>query len=200
MEEKRLKQRKARILRKTNETDVKLELNLNSSKPVAVDTTIPFFDHMLNLMASHGNFSLKIKACGDTEVDNHHLIEDIGITLGSAFNKALGKKKGIKRYGSMLLPMDEALSYVSLDVSGRPYLDYSVKFKAAKSGFDFELLEDFFYAFAINARITLHISLKKGRSNHHIAESIFKALGRSLGQAVMVDSKRKGVPSTKGKL
>jgi len=195
-----MKQRKAKVIRKTKETDIVVELDLDRSTPVRIDTSIPFMDHMLTLFAHHGTVSLTVKAWGDTEIDDHHLVEDIGISLGQALSKALGSKKGITRYGNFLLPMDEALSYVALDLSGRPYLQYDVPFKFLKSGFDFDLLQDFFYALAINAALTLHISQKKGRNNHHIAESIFKGFGRALRAAVSPDLKRKGIPSTKGRL
>jgi imidazoleglycerol-phosphate dehydratase len=157
-------------------------------------------DHMLSLFAHHSAFSLQISAKGDTEIDDHHLVEDIGITLGQALKKALGSKKGINRYGNFLLPMDEALSYVAIDISGRPFLEYKVNFKYMKQGFDFSLLKEFFYAVAINAGITLHIREKAGSSNHHIAESVFKGFGRALRQAVEINKKQKGIPSTKGKL
>jgi imidazoleglycerol-phosphate dehydratase len=193
-------QRTAAVERATTETKVSVTLNLDRPAPVAVRTTIPFMDHMLTLMAHHAAIGLKITASGDTEIDDHHLVEDIGITLGQALARALGAKKGISRYGNFLLPMDEALSYIALDLSGRPYLAYKVPFKFIKQGFDFDLIEDFFYALAVNAGITLHLSLKCGRNNHHIAESLFKGFGRALRQAVQQDTRRKGVPSTKGKL
>jgi len=192
--------RKAKIVRKTKETSVTAELNLDRAKPVRISTTVPFFDHMLTLMAYHGGLGLAIKASGDTDIDDHHLVEDVGITLGKALCKALGGKKGINRYGNFLLPMDEALSYVVIDVSGRPYLSYKVKFKPQCSGFDFDLLNDFFYALALNSGITVHIELKKGRNNHHMAESIFKGFGKALAQAVSIDKNKKSAPSTKGKL
>lgn len=192
--------RKAKIHRNTKETDVSIELNLDKSEPVLIETTIPFLDHMLNLMAHHGGMSLTVKASGDTEIDDHHLVEDIGITLGQVFLKALGEKLKINRYGNFLLPMDEALSYIALDLSGRPFFEYKVKFKNEKKGFDYDLLQDFFQAFAFNSAMTLHISLMCGRSDHHIAESIFKGMGRALSQAVKIDARKKGVPSTKGKL
>ena len=192
--------RKAKIVRKTKETNVTVELNLDRAKPVKISTTVPFFDHMLTLMAYHGGLGLNIKASGDTEIDDHHLVEDVGITIGKTLLKALGAKKGINRYGNFLLPMDEALSYVVIDVSGRPYLSYKVKFKPNCSGFDFDLLNDFFYALALNAGITAHIELKKGRNNHHMAESIFKGFGKALAQAVSISKGKKTIPSTKGKL
>ncbi|MBN1823712.1 MAG: imidazoleglycerol-phosphate dehydratase HisB [Endomicrobiales bacterium] len=192
--------RKAKIKRETTETKITTEMNLDRPGPVSVKTTVPFMDHMLNLFARHSGFSLVIKAKGDTEIDDHHLVEDIGITLGQAIEKALGKKRGITRYGNFLLPMDEALSYVAVDLSGRPYLEYDVRFKFQKQGFDFDLLKDFFYSLAINARITLHIEMKKGANNHHIAESVFKGFARALSQAVAYNIKQKGIPSTKGRL
>ncbi|MCX5782159.1 MAG: imidazoleglycerol-phosphate dehydratase HisB [Elusimicrobia bacterium] len=195
-----MKERKAKIKRVTKETKIDISLNLVKSKPVKFSNTIPFMNHMLELLAHHGKLSLSVKAQGDTYVDSHHLVEDLGIVLGQAIKKALGEKKGINRYGNFLLPMDEALSYVAVDLSGRPFLDYSVKFKFQKSGFDFSLLKEFFYAFAINSGITLHISMRKGSNCHHIAESVFKGLGRALGEAIKLNSKQKGVPSTKGKL
>jgi imidazoleglycerol-phosphate dehydratase len=195
-----VKVRQAKIHRKTRETDVRIALNLDRSRPVSVSTTIPFLDHMLNLFSSHANISFTLKACGDTEIDDHHLVEDIGITLGQALSQALGAKAKINRYGNFLLPMDEALSYIALDLSGRPFLDYQVTFKPQKTGFDYDLIEDFFYALAINAGITLHIALKKGRNNHHIAESVFKGFGRALSQAIAINAHQKGIPSTKGKL
>lgn len=195
-----MKQRKADVLRKTKETNVAITLNFDRVEPVKIKTTIPFMDHMLSLFAHHAAVSLKISAKGDTEIDDHHLVEDIGITLGQTLKKALGDKKQINRYGNFLLPMDEALSYIAVDISGRPYLEYKVKFKASTQGFDFGLLKEFFYALAINAGLTLHIKQKAGDNNHHIAESIFKGFGRALCQAAAINKKQKGVPSTKGRL
>jgi len=195
-----MKNRSARIVRKTKETRVEIALNLERPSPVKIRTTIPFMDHMLVLLAAHSRMSLSINAKGDTAIDDHHLVEDIGITLGQALKKAIGNKKGINRYGNFLLPMDEALSYVALDISGRPYLEYKVNFKHRKEGFDFGLLKEFFYALAINAGITLHVKEKAGSNNHHIAESVFKGFGRALRQAVQIDKGQKGIPSTKGRL
>ncbi|HBU69970.1 MAG TPA: imidazoleglycerol-phosphate dehydratase HisB [Elusimicrobia bacterium] len=190
------------VSRITKETSIKVALNLKKNKPVKIATTIPFIDHMLELFAHHAGISLVVSAAGDTHIDDHHLVEDLGITVGKALKIALGDKKGINRYGNFLLPMDEALSYVAMDISGRPYLEYDVKFKAAagRENFDFGLLNEFFYALAVNAGITLHIALKKGRNNHHIAESIFKGFGRALSQAVSKSRSTKGIPSTKGSL
>ena len=193
--------RNAKLRRTTKETDVSVSINLDKLKPVKVKTTVPFMDHMLDLFAHHAGVSLVINAKGDTHIDDHHLIEDIGIVFGTVLKKAIGNKKGIARYGNFLLPMDEALAHIVIDISGRPYLDYKVKFQLAKTAkFDFSLLKEFFYAFAINAGVTLHIRLLKGDNNHHIAESMFKGLGRALSQACARDPKRSGIPSTKGKL
>jgi len=193
-------ERKSKIDRKTKETNVSVELNLDKSKNSKIDTTVPFLDHMLTLFAHHSGFGLKIRAKGDTQIDAHHLCEDIGITMGLAFAKAIQDKKGIGRYGNFLLPMDEALSYVALDVSGRAFLQYDVKFKKDfKSEFDYSLIKEFFYAFAINAKITLHIELRKGDNNHHIAEAIFKGFAKALSIACAKNKSGK-VPSTKGKL
>ncbi len=196
-----LKNRQAQLERKTKETAIKLTLNLDGSGQANLNTGIPFFEHMLNLWARHGLFDLFIEARGDLEVDAHHLVEDIGITLGEAFRKALTSKEGIKRYGFYILPMDESLVMVSLDLSDRPYLVYNVDIPAEKVGeFDTELLVEFLRAFAQEARITLHVKLIHGNNSHHIIEAIFKALGKSLDQALEEDTRVKGVPSTKGKL
>ena len=195
-----MSQRKAALTRTTNETNVKVALHLDKAQPVKISTTIPFLDHMLTLLSSHATMSLVVEAKGDTEIDDHHLAEDIGITLGQALTKALGDKKGISRYGNFLLPMDEALSYIALDISGRPLLDYEVPFKAPFVGFDYDLLQEFFYALAMNAKITLHISLKRGRNNHHIAESLFKGFAKALAQAISYSKRGAGIPSTKGVL
>lgn len=190
--------RKSKINRKTSETDVKLELNLDSPKKSNISTTIAFMDHMLNLFSSHAGINLNIVAKGDTEIDDHHLVEDIGITLGQAFKTALGDKKGIVRYGHFLLPMDEALAYVAVDMSGRPHLSYEADIKFQKDGFNYDLIQEFFIAFVNNANITLHIKMMKGRNNHHISESIFKGFGRAISQAISINKKNKTIPSTKG--
>lgn len=192
--------RKSKINRKTSETDVKMEINLDSSKKSSIKTTIPFMDHMLDLFSAHAGINLNIDAKGDTHIDDHHLVEDIGITLGQALKTALGDKKGITRYGHFLLPMDEALAYVALDISGRPHLSYEADIKFQKDGFNYDLIQEFFTAFVNNAAITLHIKMMKGRNNHHIAESIFKGLGRALARAVSINKKNKKIPSTKGTL
>lgn len=196
-----MNKREARVERKTGETDIKLYINLEGTGKTELNTGVPFLEHMLNLMSRHGFFDLKLEAVGDLEIDAHHLVEDIGIVLGQAFRKAMGSKEGIKRYGYFILPMDEALVLVSLDLSDRPFLVYNVDIPAEKVGeFDTELLEEFFRAFAHEARITLHLKLLHGKNSHHIMEALFKALGRSLDQALQLDSRVEGVPSTKGKL
>ena len=194
--------RKAAITRKTKETDIKIELDLDGTGKYAVDTSIPFLDHMLSLMCKHGLFDLKIKAKGDLEIDDHHTVEDIGIVLGKALKQALGDMKGINRYGQASVPMDEALASVCLFISGRAYLVYKVEFhkKSKLKEFDPDLIEDFLQAFVSNAGITLHAGVPYGRNTHHIIEGIFKALGRALRQAVTIDPREKGVPSTKGRL
>ncbi len=191
--------RTAKIERKTKETDIKLTLNLDGKGQYSINTSIPFLDHMLTLMCKHGLFDIKIKAKGDTEIDDHHTVEDIGIVLGKAIKQAIGKKEGISRYGQASVPMDEALAHISLDLSGRPYLIYRVQFpkKSKLRNFDPDLIEDFLLAFVSNSGITLHVESPYGRNTHHIIEAIFKALGRALRQAVEIDPRVKGVPSTK---
>jgi imidazoleglycerol-phosphate dehydratase len=191
--------RTARVDRKTKETDIKIELNLDGEGKYSINTAIPFLDHMLSLMSKHGLFDLKIKAKGDIDIDDHHTVEDVGITLGKAVRQALGDMKGITRFGQASVPMDEALAEVRLDISGRPYLVYKVEFpKRSKiKDFDPDLIEDFLQAFVSNGRITLHVQSHYGRNTHHIIEAIFKALGRALRQAVTIDPRVKGVPSTK---
>jgi len=191
--------RKAKIKRKTKETDIELEINLDGKGKNKIDIPIPFFKHMLELFSFHSKIDVKLKAKGDIEVDLHHLVEDLGIVFGMAIEKSFGKKKGIKRYSSVFLPMDESLVLLALDISGRSYLDFEVKFfKNKAESFDFFLIEDFFRALVNNARITLHIRKEKGKSNHHIAEAIFKGFAYVLKEASKIE--RKGVSSTKGKL
>ncbi len=200
--------RKAKLERKTKETKVKVELNLDGKGYSKVHTAIPFLDHMLSLFAKHGLFDLRIDARGDTEVDDHHLVEDIGIVLGLVIKKSLVNKKGIERYGNFLMPMDEALSYVVVDLSGRPYFSFNVRFKKIlgpiirlrKEEFDYSLIEEFFRAVSNNAEMTLHIKNYSGKNNHHIAESIFKGFGKALAMAVKINPRIKGLPSTKGQL
>lgn len=193
--------RVATVERKTKETDILIELNLDGKGDVELQTSIPFFDHMLELFAFHGLFDLKVIAKGDIEIDYHHLMEDMGIVLGDATKKALGDKKGIKRYGFFLLPMDESLAQVVIDLSGRPYLVYKVEPpRGSVRGIEVSLFEEFFRAFSNHAMMNLHITVFYGRDLHHIFEAIFKAMGRALSQAVAIDSNRKGTPTTKGKL
>lgn len=191
--------RKATLKRKTKETNIELTINLDGVGKYSINTSIPFLDHMLSLMSKHGLFDIKIKAKGDTEIDDHHTVEDVGIILGKAVKQALGDMKGITRYGQASVPMDEAIANVSIDISGRPYLVYKVEFpkKSKLKDFDPDLIEDFMQAFAANSSLTLHINSPYGRNTHHIIEAVFKALGRALKQAVSIDPKVKGVPSTK---
>ena len=192
--------RKATIERKTKETQIKITLDLDGTGQAEIDTGIPFLDHMLALTAAHGFMDLTISAKGDIEIDFHHTVEDLGICLGKAINRALGEKKGIKRYGQAIIPMDEALARVIIDISNRPFLSYRVKLEESRTGsFDVALLQEFFRALVNDAGITMHVDLLYGQDAHHISESIFKAFARALDQATAIDERRKGeVPSTKG--
>ena len=194
--------RKSEINRKTAETDIQLTLCLDGSGQSDIDTGCGFFDHMLTLFAAHGKFDLSVKCKGDVKVDYHHSVEDIGICLGDAFKEAIGDCKGIKRYGNMILPMDEALILCALDVSGRSYLAYGLDIPTEKIGdFDCELVEEFFLAFTRRAGITLHVKQFDGRNSHHIVEGTFKAFARAMASAVEIDAKcADSVPSTKGVL
>ena len=194
--------RTASIDRKTNETDIKMTLNLDGEGSSAVDTGCGFLDHMLTLFAKHGRFDLDVKCQGDTEVDYHHTAEDIGIVLGQCFKTALGDKKGIIRYGNMILPMDEALILSAVDISGRSYLKCTFFGLCEKVGdFDTELVEEFFMAFVRNAELTLHIKQFDGENTHHIIEGTFKSVARSLKDAVSIDPRfANEIPSTKGVL
>lgn len=191
--------RTAVIERKTKETDIFIKINLDEEISQDIDTSIPFLNHMLNLFSFHGLVGLKIRATGDIEIDYHHLMEDIGITMGEAIKKALGDKKGIKRYGEATIPMDESLAQVIVDLSGRPYLVYKVKLpKGSLKGLELSLFEDFFRALSNHAMMNLHVVVKYGRDPHHIFEAIFKAFGRALKKAVFIDPMMKGAPTTKG--
>jgi imidazoleglycerol-phosphate dehydratase len=192
--------RSAQIERKTTETDIVLSVDLDGTGNAEISTGIPFFDHMLSLMALHGLFDLTMRAKGDLEVDFHHTVEDVGIVLGSGIKQALGDGAGIRRFGEALVPMDEALGRVVLDISGRPYLGYRVKARGRIKDFSTELVESFFKAVTDHAGITLHIDLLYGTNLHHIVEAIFKGFGRALDAATCLDERRSGVPSTKGKL
>ena len=195
------KVRRAEVTRDTAETSVKVALNLDGSGEGCIDTGIGFFDHMLNLFQCHGLFDLKVRCDGDLEVDGHHSVEDIGITMGLALKEALGDKRGIRRYGTFYLPMDEALAFVSMDISGRPFLVYDGgEMTPMIGGYDTELTEEFLRALAVNAGLTLHVKVLYGTNSHHKVEAIFKALGHALREAVSIDSRVQGVPSTKGSL
>jgi imidazoleglycerol-phosphate dehydratase len=193
--------RKAKVERKTRETDISITINLDGKGRNTINTSIPFLDHMLGLLSFHSQIDLDVRASGDIEIDYHHLMEDLGIVLGEAIKKALGDKEGITRYGSAVIPMDESLAQVVIDLSGRPYLVYRVKQpKVAVRGLEFSLFEDFFRALTNHAMMNFHVIVGYGRDLHHIFEAIFKAFGRALRQAVSIDPKMKGLPSTKGKL
>ena len=194
--------RTAKIERNTAETKIFLELNLDGTGKSEIATGCGFLDHMLTLFSCHGSFGLTVRCQGDTYVDDHHTVEDIGIALGKALEIALGEKRGITRYGSFLLPMDEALILCALDISGRSYLGFHLEIPTAKVGtFDTELVEEFFLGLTRNANITLHLKQLDGKNSHHIIEGAFKAFGRALAQACAIDEKHAGeIPSTKGVL
>ncbi|MGY6591380.1 imidazoleglycerol-phosphate dehydratase HisB [Bacillus velezensis] len=193
--------RKAERARTTNETDIKLAFEIDGEGKADISTDVPFMTHMLDLFTKHGQFNLTVDAKGDTEIDDHHTTEDIGICLGQAFLEALGDKKGIKRYGSALVPMDEALAQVAVDLSNRPHLEMGGAFPQAKVGtFDTELVHEFLWKLALEARMNLHVIVHYGTNTHHMIEAVFKALGRALDEASSIDPRVKGVPSTKGML
>lgn len=193
--------RTSRIARKTNETNIELALNIDGEGIATLEAGVPFMTHMLDLFAKHGQFDLNITANGDTEIDAHHTTEDIGICLGQVLKEALGDKKGIKRYGNAFVPMDEALAQVVVDLSNRPHLEIRAEFPSQKVGdFDTELVHEFLWKLALEARMNLHIIVHYGKNTHHIIEAIFKALGRALDEATTIDPRIKGIPSTKGML
>jgi len=193
--------RTASIQRKTAETDIQLTLNIDGSGVAEIETGVGFFDHMLTLLAKHALFDLKVVAKGDIHVDYHHTVEDVGICLGKALAEALGNKAGIARYGSKTLPMEETLSTSALDLSGRAWFVFRVTFPTEKIGaFDTELVETFFQSLAANALMNLHLVLHHGTNSHHISESLFKATARALREAVAIDPRQTGVPSSKGTL
>ena len=194
--------RQAQVTRNTLETQISVKLNLDGSGKSKLATGIGFFDHMLNQVARHSMIDLEIEAKGDLHIDAHHTVEDVGITLGQAFAKAIGDKKGVRRYGHAYVPLDEALSRVVVDISGRPGLEYSVEYARGLVGeFDIDLVHEFFQGFANHALVTLHIDNFKGRNAHHQAETIFKAFGRALRMAAEMDPRAAGaLPSTKGSL
>jgi imidazoleglycerol-phosphate dehydratase len=194
-------ERKARIDRKTRETDIALALNLDRATRSRIKTGVGFFDHMLTSLARHAGFGLEVRCRGDLHVDAHHSVEDVGIALGQALKTALGDKRGIARFGHAYCPLDEALARAVVDLSGRPWLHMGVVFRARRIGdMPTELFEDFFWALADHGRLNLHLDLVRGRNSHHIAEATFKATARALAMAVALDPRVKGVPSTKGTL
>ena len=193
--------RTAQVQRRTAETDIQLELNLDGAGNSQIHTGVGFLDHMLELFAKHTALDLQIEAKGDLRVDQHHTVEDVGICLGQAIRQAVGDKAGIRRYGHFTLPMEEALATAAIDLSGRPFLVFQASFPASKiGGFDSELIEDFWQAVSTNALCNLHIVLHHGRNSHHISEAIFKTVARALRAAIEIDPSLKGVPSTKGTL
>jgi len=193
--------RAANIDRNTTETKIRLNLALDGKGEYDIETGVPFFDHMLAQIARHGFLSLKIRAIGDLEIDAHHTVEDVGICFGEAFKKALGNKRGVRRYGRGTMPMHESLASVVVDFSGRPYLVFNVDLPKAKVGdFDVELVEEFFVAFCNHAGANIHVNLAYGENLHHIVEAIFKALGRALDEASQLDTRIEDVLSSKGKL
>ena len=194
--------RKAEIKRKTNETEISILLNVDGEGKSNINTGIPFLDHMLNQISSHGLFDLKVEAQGDTHIDDHHTNEDVGIALGKAFAKSMAEKKGINRFGHFVAPLDEALIQVVLDCSGRPHLSYNLQLQSSRIGtYDTELVREFFIAFVNNSGITLHINQIQGVNAHHIVEASFKAFSRALRMATEIDSRRANtIPSSKGML
>ncbi|WP_211748711.1 imidazoleglycerol-phosphate dehydratase HisB [Paenibacillus sp. Marseille-Q4541] len=193
--------RGAAVSRRTNETDIQLSFGVDGSGRSEIETDVPFLNHMLDLFTKHGQFDLQVKAKGDIEIDDHHTVEDIGICLGQTLREALGDKKGIKRYASVFVPMDEALAQVVIDISNRPHFEYRAVYPSQQVGsFSTELVQEFLWKFALEARLTLHVIVHYGQNTHHMIEAIFKALGRALDEATLVDPRVTGVPSTKGVL
>ena len=193
--------RNAKIDRITNETDIKLVLNLDGAGKSTIKTGIPFFDHMLDQFTFHSQIDLELDAKGDLGIDCHHTVEDCGICLGTAFSNALGDKRGINRYGFFLLPMDDALIRVALDFSGRSFLNWNVKFPTSSVGnFDLELVREFFNSFSTNSRATIHVDMLNGFNSHHIAEAVFKSMGKAIKMAITKDQRLDSIPSTKGSL
>ncbi|WP_243290334.1 imidazoleglycerol-phosphate dehydratase HisB [Bacillus sp. FJAT-47783] len=194
-------ERTSTVIRKTNETNIQLTLAIDGDGESSLETGVPFLSHMLDLFTKHGQFNLDVVANGDIEIDDHHTTEDIGICLGQALREALLDKKGIKRYGNAFVPMDEALAQVVVDLSNRPHFELKGDFPAATVGtFDTELVHEFLWKLALEARMNLHVIVHYGRNTHHMIEAVFKALGRALDEATMIDPRIKGVPSTKGML
>ena len=193
--------RQASFHRTTNETDIQLSFAIDGEGKSEIKTAVPFMTHMLDLFTKHGHFDMTVEAKGDTEIDDHHTTEDIGIVLGQAFLESLGDKKGIRRYGNSFVPMDEALAQVVVDLSNRPHLEMRAEFPTDRVGtFDVELVHEFLWKLALEARMNLHVVVHYGHNTHHMIEAIFKALGRALDEATSIDPRVKGVPSTKGML
>jgi len=193
--------RSGTIKRKTKETDISVELELDGGGKAEIETGMPFFDHMLDSFTRHGFFDIRIKAKGDVQVDYHHSVEDVGLALGQAFKKALGEKQGIRRFGEASCPLDETLAQVVVDISGRPYLSYNVKIRPGRVGdFDTDLPHEFFAAFANQLGLNLHIDVIRGENPHHIIEACFKAFARAMDRATQLDTRIEGVLSTKGSL
>ena len=193
--------RQASITRTTKETDIRLSLNLDGTGKAELNSSIPFLDHMLEQISRHGLIDLSVVARADRQIDDHHTVEDIGICLGEALRDALGDKAGVRRYGHAYVPLDEALSRVVLDLSGRPGLEYHIDFPRERVGdFDIDLFKEFFQAVSNHGKITLHIDSLRGGNNHHIIETVFKAFGRALRMAIEPDARQAGIPSTKGAL
>lgn len=193
--------REASVARKTNETDIKLTFAVDGTGESKLETDVPFLNHMLDLFTFYGQFNLDLEARGDIDIDDHHTVEDIGICIGQALREALGDKRGIKRYASVFVPMDEALAQVIVDVSNRPHFEYRAEYPSSQVGsFSTELVHEFLWKLALEARITLHVIVHYGQNTHHMIEAVFKALGRALGEATSIDPNVKGVPSTKGVL
>lgn len=196
-----MRERIGQVSRKTKETDISLSINLDGQGENQIDTGIPFFDHMLDGFARHGLFDLEVSVKGDVDVDSHHTIEDTGIVLGQAIARALGDKKGIKRYGYFILPMDETLALGAVDLSGRPYLNYQAEFTVPRLGdMDTEMVREFFYSVSYSAAMNLHLKILDAGNNHHMAEALFKAFGKALDMAVSEEPRIKDVWSTKGSL
>lgn len=193
--------RTANVDRKTSETNIQLAFNVDGTGVSEIETDVPFLNHMLDLFTKHGQFDLKLHAEGDIDIDDHHTVEDIGICLGQTLREGLGDKRGIKRYASVFVPMDEALAQVIIDISNRPHFEYRATYPSAQVGsFSTELVHEFLWKFALEARITLHVIVHYGQNTHHMIEAIFKALGRALDEATSIDPRVQGVPSTKGVL
>lgn len=194
-------ERSASIARKTNETDITLDFVVDGDGQASIQTAVPFMTHMLDLFTKHGKFNMTLDAKGDIEIDDHHTTEDIGICLGQALDKALGDKRGIRRYGNAFVPMDETLAQVVIDLSNRPAFVLKAEFPSQKVGtFDTELVHEFLWKFALEARMNLHVIVHYGQNTHHMIEAIFKALARALDEATLIDPRVKGIPSTKGML